>query len=70
MFKATGGFIATSAVQESSSFDKARCRLGGVSRAGNQYLRQMLVVGLMAVMLIRHDGVASVYLASLDFAGA
>lgn len=27
-------------------------RLGGISRAGNQYLRQMLVVGAMAV--IRH----------------
>src|SRR3546814_1872785 len=27
-------------------------RLGGISRAGNQYLRQMLVVGSMAV--IRH----------------
>ena len=27
-------------------------RLGGISRAGNRYLRQMLVVGAMAV--IRH----------------
>jgi transposase len=29
-------------------------RLGGISRAGNRYLRQMLVVGAMAV--IRHEG--------------
>lgn len=36
--------------QQNSSGGKER--LGGISRAGNQYLRQMLVVGAMAV--IRH----------------
>ena len=34
-------------------------RLGGISRAGNQYLRQMLVVGAMAVIVTQNDTVPS-----------